>query len=96
VELAQPNKLFEYAALKIPVITSCFAAIQETFDDACLMYFAPGSSEDLARCILELHADPGRRGQLAENAYNRYRGVRWSKAKKDYLDVVDRMLRHRR
>ncbi len=87
-ELAQPNKLFEYIALRVPVITARCAAIRESFDESCLMFFEPGSMEELADGIRRLYAEPSLRTMLAENAYRRYESMRWERARQGYLAVV--------
>jgi len=90
-ELCQPNKLFEYIACKKPVITSRLGAIEESFDDSCVMFFEPGNHEDLARCIMELYDEPSRRLYLAENAYCRFEPMSWEETKKTYLKVVNNL-----
>lgn len=88
-ELCQPNKLFDYAALRKPAIVSRLEAIEEIFDDSCVMFFKPGNPEDLARCILELFFNPEKGRKLAENAYKRYESLRWAETKKIYLKIVE-------
>lgn len=88
-ELCQPNKLFEYIACKRPVIAARLGAIEESFDDSCVMFFEPGNHEDLARCIIELYQSPERRRHLTENAYSRFEPICWKEAKKIYLNVVN-------
>lgn len=90
-ELCQPNKLFEYVACKKPVISSRLGAIEESFDDSCVMFFEPGNHEDLARCIMELYQDPTRQRYLAENAYRRFEPICWKETKKTYLKVVNNL-----
>jgi glycosyltransferase involved in cell wall biosynthesis len=87
-ELCQPNKMFEYVAYRKAVIASRLRAIEESFDDSCVMFFEPGNHEDLARCIVELYHNPERQHELAENAYRRYQSMRWSLTKEVYLEVV--------
>ena len=70
-------------------------AIEESFDESCVMFFEPGDPADLARCILELHDHPEKRKQLAENAYRRYATISWAQSKKTYLQVVDELVRPR-
>jgi glycosyltransferase involved in cell wall biosynthesis len=91
-DLCQPNKLFEYVALRKPVIASRLKAIEESFDDSCVLFFEPGNPEDLARCILELYSNPDKGKTLAENAYRRYEGIRWEKQKSVYLKNVEALL----
>ncbi len=88
-ELCQPNKLFEYIALKKPVVIPRFKAIEEIFDDSCVMFFEPGNHKDLARCILELYNHPERGKKLAMSVYRRYEKIRWSETKKIYLKIVE-------
>jgi len=87
-ELCQPNKLFEYAACKKPVIVSRLRAVEETFDDSCVMFFEPGDHKDLARCIVELYENQEKRHELAENAYRQYEKIRWRETKNIYLKVI--------
>jgi glycosyltransferase involved in cell wall biosynthesis len=87
-DLCQPNKLFEYVALKKPVIASRLKAIEESFDDSCILFYEPGNPEELARCVFELYNNPDKGKRLAENAYIRYEKLRWSKTKEIYLEIV--------
>lgn len=92
-ELCQPNKLFEYIACKKPVIASRLGAIEESFDDSCVMFFEPGNHEDLARCIMDLYQHPLKRRHLVENAYKRFKPLSWNQTQKIYLNVVDNLTR---
>jgi len=92
-DLCQPNKLFEYVALRKPVIASRLKAIEESFDDSCVLFFEPGNPEDLARCILELYSNPNKGKTLAENAYRRYESVKWEKTKNVYLKIIEGLFR---
>lgn len=92
-ELCQPNKLFEYIALKKPVISSRLKAIEESFDDTCITFFEPGNHQELARCILYLYDNPQKGRELAENAYHRYQKLRWDENKKCYLNVIESLTR---
>ena len=87
-ELCQPNKLFEYIALGKPAIVSRLRAIEEIFDDSCVMFFEPGNHEDLARCVLELYNNPERGKKLAANASRRYEKIRWKKTKKSIRKLL--------
>lgn len=68
-----PNKVYEYIAMKKPVITADTAAIREFFvpnEDMILCRRAQG--ESLAEAILWLKDNPELRSQLAEHAYSRF------------------------
>lgn len=88
-ELCQPNKLFDLVSGRRAVIVSRLQAIEESFDESCVMFFEPGDPEDLARCIAELHNHPAMRERLAENAYRRYETISWTHSKKTYLQIVN-------
>ncbi len=91
-ELCQPNKLFEYVSLKKPAIVSRLRAVEETFDDSCVKFFKPGSYRALARCVLDLYDNPEKGKLMAENAYRRYKTLRWNKAKKFYLNIIEELI----
>jgi glycosyltransferase involved in cell wall biosynthesis len=48
-----PNKLFEYVALGIPVISSDLEGIRDFFNDTEITFFVPEDPESLANKILE-------------------------------------------
>lgn len=91
-DLCQPNKLFEYIALKVPVIAARVPAIEESFDDGCVWFFEPGDLEDLTRVLFKLHQNPDKRRLMAENAYGRYQQLRWDVTKQVYLRTMERLL----
>lgn len=91
-ELVDTNKMYEYIHLNVPVIASRLPAVENTFDDSCVMFFESGNHEDLARCIVELYNHPEKRKELSENAYHRYEKIRWRKAKKIYLKVIEELI----
>ena len=76
-ELVDTNKMYEYIALRKPIIISRLPAVEENFDDSCMMFFEPGNHEDMARCIVELYDDPQKRRELAENAYRKVQRYDW-------------------
>jgi glycosyltransferase involved in cell wall biosynthesis len=91
-ELCQPNKLFEYMELKTPVIAARLPAIEESFDDSCIRYFAAGDALDLAEAIVTLAGDARRREALTANAFARYQSLCWREAKKEYVSIVDALI----
>jgi len=91
-ELCQPQKLFEYIALKVPVVAAHLPAIKESFDDSCIQYFTAGDVQNLADSIVTLAEDARHRESLATNAFNRYQTLCWREVKKDYLRIVDTLI----
>ena len=88
-ELCQPNKLFEYIVYDKPIICSRLAAIEESFDDSAILFFHPGSHEDLARCVLDLYHNPQKREELARQASKSFEHMMWSKTKKHYIEAIN-------
>ena len=92
-ELAQPNKLFEYVLCRKPVIVSRLQAIQETFNDDCVMFVKPNDFQDLANAVINLWRDKARCQRLVENAFKLYEQHRWVNEKNKYLAQVDFLCR---
>lgn len=75
-ELAIPNKAFEYAAAKKPLVIADLKCLRALFGDAAL-YYAPGDPEDLADQIAILFDDADLRRRLAEKASGVLQTCRW-------------------
>jgi len=92
-DLCQPLKLFDYVALKTPVIIPRFAAVEESFDNSCVSFVKPGDLNDLVAAIQDLYNNPEKRQRLAENAYKRYdAALRWRHVRRSYLNVVESLV----
>jgi len=89
--LCQPGKLFEYIALKVPVVAARLPAIEESFDNSCIRYFTAGDAQDLADSIVTLGKDEKRRKSLAVSAFARYQTLCWREAKKEYIRIVNEL-----
>lgn len=91
-DLIDTCKMYDFMAVRKPVIVSRLRTVEENFDDSCVMFFEPGNAADLARCIRELHRDPGRRQELVENAFRRFQTMKWSVTKNTYLKIVEELV----
>lgn len=90
LELALPNKLFEYSAVKLPVVISDLHTLRDYYGDDTVRYFPPGDERALADAILELYHDPDRRRSLGEAAFALYRQrYAWTTSRRSYLEVYD-------
>lgn len=93
IELASPNKLFEYIALRKPVLAADVPGIRVYFDEHHVEFFRPGDPEDLARKAIALLKDSQRRAQLAAQAWEVYETIRWERTKavykKLFLDLLN-------
>jgi glycosyltransferase involved in cell wall biosynthesis len=93
LELALPNKLFEYSAVGVPVIISDLHTLRDYYGDDAVRYFPVADADALAEAILELYRSPERRRALADQARRLYRErYAWSRVKSDYLRVYEKLL----
>ncbi len=83
--LCQPNKLFEYVTLQIPVAAPRLPAIQETFDENSVAYYTADDPSDLARQLLSLYRNPNYRIELAASACRRFQDVDWNASRREYI-----------
>jgi glycosyltransferase involved in cell wall biosynthesis len=91
-DVGAPNKIFEYSALSKPTVASALPGIRSVFDDSCVLYYRPGSEDELAAQILELYHNAERREFLAVSAHEVYRKFRWPVMKQAYLGVYKQLL----
>ena len=66
-----PNKVYEYAACRKPIISVDTPALRELFDGADIKMIKPDKVE-LAAAIMELKNSETLRDRLAENAYDKF------------------------
>jgi glycosyltransferase involved in cell wall biosynthesis len=87
---ALSSKLFEYVALKIPVVCADLATMREHFTDEELLFFRAGDSHSLANALLSLTRDPASARQRATAALQRYeRDYAWRINAKRYTTVLN-------
>ena len=88
-QTALPTKLFEYAALNIPIVSSDLAAVREYFDPDEVGFFRAGDPDSLAEALAAVADDPqGASGQAAR-ARRRYRAYRWSVCAREYVETLE-------
>lgn len=87
-----PVKLLEYAALGIPVISSRTETIEAYFDDSMVQYCKPGDVESLAKGILAMYRNPGKREQIRIDAGRFNRDYSWERQKQRYYQLIDSLI----
>jgi glycosyltransferase involved in cell wall biosynthesis len=87
---ALSSKLFEYIALKIPVVCSELPTIREHFPDGELKYFQPGDARSLADALLETALQPEARDLRVRRALVRYESYRWPVHAARYEQILAR------
>lgn len=88
-----PTKLMELAAMRVPAVVARTNTTARYFGDDMVSYFSPGSVDELADRVLELHSDGNRRRELAERAGDFVDQYNWPKEKARYLTLIDYLVR---
>jgi glycosyltransferase involved in cell wall biosynthesis len=81
--------MFDYMAIRKPIVMTRVKAVEEYFDDSCLQFFHTGDAEDLARAVLELYQNPQRRRELVANAGLIYDQNKWSVQSVAYCKTME-------
>jgi glycosyltransferase involved in cell wall biosynthesis len=90
-----PVKLLEYTALGLPVIVSSTDTVRAYFDDSMVCFTEPGDAGALARRIVELHGDAGRRAALAAGAARFGEEHSWEMERSRYYELIDELVASR-
>jgi glycosyltransferase involved in cell wall biosynthesis len=91
-QAAVPTKLFEYAAMEIPVVCSDLEAVQEHFDASEVSFFRAGDARALADAVIGLAENPARAAEQAARARERYQAYRWRQSARVYVDLLDSLV----
>lgn len=81
--------MVDFITLRRPVIASWTRPVGDYFD---LQYFHSGEPEDLARAILKLYRDPGRRDRIVRRASELHQHYCWPVQRSIYLAAVHRLV----
>jgi glycosyltransferase involved in cell wall biosynthesis len=87
------TKILEFMAMGVPVVASNTRIDQHYFSDNLVQFFESGNAEDLAEKILSLISNPERRGALRLRATEFIESNNWDIKKREYLDLLDHLLR---
>jgi len=88
-ELIDTTKMYEYIALRKPVIASRLPPVEAYFDESSILFFAPDSVEDVANCLERIYHTRSVLKELAENAHRRYQALHWRIVKETYRSKVE-------
>jgi glycosyltransferase involved in cell wall biosynthesis len=83
-----PNKLFEYVALGIPVVSARLETVAAHFDDDDLTFCRPGDPASLASAIAWVMDQRAAAKRKSVRAQARAELYRWDRSRIRYLDVL--------
>jgi glycosyltransferase involved in cell wall biosynthesis len=85
------TKIFEFMAMRVPVIVSDTKIDRYYFNDSLVRFFKGGDDEDLAKCMLDLIQHPEKRRHLVSSATKYIDQNDWVTKKHEYLNLVARL-----
>jgi len=88
IDLMHANKMFEYVAMRRPVIISRANAVCDYFDEDEMLFCDSGDAQQLALAMITLYEQPALRKRLADKAFANYQGLRWKMQQAIYLDLI--------
>lgn len=95
-DISLSTKVFEYAAMRKPVIASRLPMIERTFPPGSVRAYEPGSSESMAAEILAIVDDPLAREAAVERTFAIVREHSWEREAERYIALVERLARDTR
>ena len=90
-DLTHCNKMFDFIAMRRPVVVSRTRAVEAYFPDSCFALFESGDERDLARAIRSLYDDPSLAERLVARAAEVSDPYRWSRQREHYVRVIEEM-----
>jgi glycosyltransferase involved in cell wall biosynthesis len=87
-DLTHCNKMFDFIAMRRPVVVSRTRAVEAYFPESCFAMFESGDEHDLARAIRSVYADPGLSDRLVARAAAVSEPYRWHRQRELYLRAV--------
>ncbi len=88
-----PTRLFEYLAMRRPVVAPSTQGIRDYFGPGEMLMFDRDDIDDLAEKILWVAAHPGETGEIVERGIEIYRKHLWEEEKTRFLGYVASLLR---
>lgn len=87
-----PLKLFEYMAMKKPIVISDLSSIREIVDEQCVCFAQSENADSFAAALQALLADPQRAARLAERAREKGLLHTWDQRAGTILNAIARRL----
>src|SRR6266702_4627934 len=91
-EINTPTRIFEYLALGKPVIAPSTPGILDYFSEESLLFFEPGSPDDLAQKIEYAYSHPSKVLDIARKGQQVYLEHTWSQERQTLVNQVSGLL----
>jgi glycosyltransferase involved in cell wall biosynthesis len=87
-DMTHTQKMYEYVAMRKPVVIAETPAVRTHFDEVCFQFFTSDDAVDLARALRELYYDPARAVKMVEASSCRYQTYNWEAQRHVYCAAV--------
>ena len=88
-----PVRIFEYLALKKPLIVPKTKGILDYFDEDSIIFFEPGKISSLAETIFNCYKTPEKLIEKVNKGYNVYQNFTWQKQRRILEDITADLLK---
>ncbi len=85
------TKIFEYGAMRKPVVATRLPLVERTFPDGTVLTYAPGRPESVADALEALVDDDAGRSSRVERTADCVREHAWEREGRAYVDLVERL-----
>lgn len=92
IEINFPTRLFEYLAMRRPVIAPSTQGIRDYFNPEQMIFFQPDNVADLMDRLRWVQAHPEAAGQIMQRGLQVYRENLWQREKDRFLDHVNQLV----
>jgi len=89
--LSLSTKIFEYAAMKKPVVATRLPLVERTFGPGTIATYTSSDPVDLARVIAGMVDDPAGRERQVAQARSVVESLSWERASVRFVEIVDRL-----
>ncbi len=86
------TKIFEFMALGVPVVAASTRIDKYYFNDSLVKFFRSGDEHSLADAMLEMIHNDALRKKLVENSFTYIAKQSWDVKRKDYFNLVDKLV----
>lgn len=91
-----PVRIFEYLALKKPVIVPRTNGIMDYFTEDSIIYFEPGDTLNLAEVIIRCYRSPEKLKEKIDKGYDIYQNYTWQKQRRVLETITSDLIKNGR